>query len=160
MFDIGFPELLLVSVVMLLVFGPERLPEVLRNIGRFVGGARRSFDTLRAELEREVGADELKRELHNARIMEEAKQLEQMVRKGQDEVEEMLGSRYAALKEEGAILDRSEENGEATKAAQPAESASEPEPEPESGSTAATGGEASPTIEPEPDAPKASDAAT
>ena len=70
MFDIGFPELLLVSVVMLLVFGPERLPEVLRNIGRFVGGARRSFDTLRAELEREVGADELKRELHNARIME------------------------------------------------------------------------------------------
>lgn len=158
MFDIGFPELLLVSVVMLLVFGPERLPEVLRNIGRFVGGARRSFDTLRAELEREVGADELKRELHNARIMEEAKQLEQMVRKGQDEVEEMLGSRFAALKEEGAILDRSEENGEATKAAQPAES--EPEPEPGSGSTAATGGEASPTIEPEPDAPRASDAAT
>ena len=158
MFDIGFPELLLVSVVMLLVFGPERLPEVLRNIGRFVGGARRSFETLRAELEREVGADELKRELHNARIMEEAKQLEQMVRKGQDEVEEMLGSRYAALKEEGAILDRSEENGEATKAAQPAEP--EPEPEPGSGSTAATGGEASPTIEPEPDAPRASDAAT
>ena len=63
MFDIGFPELLLVSVVMLLVFGPERLPEVLRNIGRFVGGARRSFDALRTELEREVGADELLEEV-------------------------------------------------------------------------------------------------
>ncbi len=176
MFDIGFPELLLVSVVMLLVFGPERLPEVLRNIGRFVGGARRSFDTLRAELEREVGADELKRELHNARIMEEAKQLEKMVRKGQDEVEEMLGSRYAALKEEGAILDRSEESGEGMTTAQP----DEPEPEPasatgsatesatgstpgsasRSGGATATGGEASPTIETEPDAPKAPDAAT
>lgn len=160
MFDIGFPELLLVSVVMLLVFGPERLPEVLRNIGRFVGGARRSFDTLRAELEREVGADELKRELHNAGIMEEAKQLEQMVRKGQDEVEEMLGSRYAALKEEGAILDRLEESGEGMTAAQP----DEPEPTSTPGSASrsgsATGGEASPAIETEPDAPKAPDAAT
>ena len=162
MFDIGFPELLLVSVVMLLVFGPERLPEVLRNIGRFVGGARRSFDTLRAELEREVGADELKRELHNARIMEEAKQLEQMVRKGQDEVEEMLGSRYAALKEEGAILDRSEENGEDMTAAQPAESepTSAPAPAPGPGSAATKGGAASTTVETEPDAPKAPDAAT
>ena len=164
MFDIGFPELLLVSVVMLLVFGPERLPEVLRNIGRFVGGARRSFDTLRAELEREVGADELKRELHNARIMEEAKQLEQMVRKGQDEVEEMLGSRYAALKEEGAILDRSEENGEGMTAAQRAESepasASAPAPAPGPGSAATTDGAASTTVETEPDAPKAPDAAT
>ena len=168
MFDIGFPELLLVSVVMLLVFGPERLPEVLRNIGRFVGGARRSFDTLRAELEREVGADELKRELHNARIMEEAKQLEQMVRKGQDEVEEMLGSRYAALKEEGAILDRSEENGEGMTAAQRADSepasasASAPAAAPASGpgSAATTGGAASTTVETEPDAPKAPDAAT
>ena len=160
MFDIGFPELLLVSVVMLLVFGPERLPEVLRNIGRFVGGARRSFDTLRAELEREVGADELKRELHNARIMEEAKQLEQMVRKGQDEVEEMLGSRYAALKEEGAILDRSEENGEDMTAEQPAESEPVSAPAPGPGSAATTGGAASTTAETEPDAPKAPDAAT
>ncbi|MCH2098266.1 MAG: Sec-independent protein translocase protein TatB [Pseudomonadales bacterium] len=170
MFDIGFPELLLVSVVMLLVFGPERLPEVLRNIGRFVGGARRSFDTLRAELEREVGADELKRELHNARIMEEAKQLEKMVRKGQDEVEEMLGSRYAALKEEGAILDRSEESGEGMATAQPDEpepasatesaTGSTPGSASRSGGATATGGEASPTIETEPDAPKAPDAAT
>ena len=103
MFDIGFPELLLVSVVMLLVFGPERLPEVLRTVGRFVGGARRSFESLRNELEREVGADEIRRELHNARIMEEAKKLDSMVRAGRDEVEEILGERYAALKEEGAV---------------------------------------------------------
>ena len=80
MFDIGFPELLIVALVLLLVVGPERLPEVLRTVGRVVGSARRSFDTLKAELEREVGADELRRELHNARILEEAKRLEEDLR--------------------------------------------------------------------------------
>lgn len=110
MFDIGFPELLLVSVVMLLVFGPERLPEVLRSVGRFVGGARRSFEALRTELEREVGADEIRRELHNAKIMEDAKQLGDMVRAGRDEVEELLGNRYAALEKDG-VLERREEDG-------------------------------------------------
>ena len=34
MFDIGFPELILVSVVALLVLGPERLPEALSRFGR------------------------------------------------------------------------------------------------------------------------------
>ena len=77
MFDIGFPELLIVALVLLLVVGPERLPEVLRTVGRVVGSARRSFDTLKAELEREVGADALRRELHNARIMEDAKRLQE-----------------------------------------------------------------------------------
>lgn len=121
MFDIGFPELLLVSVVMLLVFGPERLPEVLRNVGRFVGGARRSFESLRSELEREVGADEIRRELHNARIMEEAKKLDSMVRAGRDEVEEILGERYAALKDTGAL----EEDGAASDPKSPDASAPE-----------------------------------
>jgi len=77
MFDIGFPELLIVALVLLLVVGPERLPEVLRTVGRMVGSARRSFDTLKAELEREVGADDLRRELHNARVMEDAKRLQE-----------------------------------------------------------------------------------
>ena len=77
MFDIGFPELLIVALVLLLVVGPERLPEVLRTVGRMVGSARRSFDTLKTELEREVGADDLRRELHNARIMEDAKRLQE-----------------------------------------------------------------------------------
>lgn len=90
MFDIGFPELLIVALVLLLVVGPERLPEVLRTVGRVVGSARRSFDTLKAELEREVGADELRRELHNARIMEDAKRLEEDL-KGAEQSFKALG---------------------------------------------------------------------
>ena len=90
MFDIGFPELLIVALVLLLVVGPERLPEVLRTVGRVAGSARRSFDTLKAELEREVGADDLRRELHNARIMEDAKRLEEDL-KGAEQSLKTLG---------------------------------------------------------------------
>lgn len=100
MFDIGFPELLIISVVALLVFGPERLPEVLRTVGGWLGSARRSFTTLKAELEKEVGADEIRRDLHNSRIMEEAKQLQRQMSSSKDEVEELLGKRYAARPEQ------------------------------------------------------------
>lgn len=100
MFDIGFPELLIISIVALLVFGPERLPEVLRTVGGWLGSARRSFTTLKAELEKEVGADEIRRDLRNSQIMEEARQLQRQVSASKDEVEELLGKRYTALKED------------------------------------------------------------
>jgi sec-independent protein translocase protein TatB len=105
MFDVGFPELLIVAVVLLLVVGPERMPEVLRTVGRWMGSARRSFDHLRRELEREVGADEIRRDLHNARIMEQARELRDSMASSRDEVEELLGKRYATLKDEGRILE-------------------------------------------------------
>ena len=47
MFDVGFPELILVSVIALLVLGPERLPEALRTLGLWLGRLRRSFTTVK-----------------------------------------------------------------------------------------------------------------
>ena len=76
MFDIGFPELLLVSVVTLLVLGPERLPEALRTLGLWLGRARRSFTRVKTEIEREIGMDEVRRQLHNEAIMEQMKEIE------------------------------------------------------------------------------------
>lgn len=54
MFDIGFMELVLVSVIGLLVLGPQRLPKVAAEIGKWVGRARRTATQLRRQLEREV----------------------------------------------------------------------------------------------------------
>ena len=71
MFDIGFSELLLCAVVALLVIGPERLPGAARTAGRWVAHLRRSFAAVKAEVEREIGADELRQQLHNDRILAE-----------------------------------------------------------------------------------------
>jgi len=79
MFDIGFPELLIVSIVALLVLGPERLPEALRTLGLWFGRMRRSFSAVKVEIEREIGMDEVRRQLHNEAILEEMRELESQV---------------------------------------------------------------------------------
>jgi sec-independent protein translocase protein TatB len=60
MFDIGALELVLVGVVALLVVGPERLPKLARTAGLWVGRARRAFLSVKAEIDREIRAEELK----------------------------------------------------------------------------------------------------
>lgn len=63
MFEVGFWELVLVGVVALVVVGPERLPELARTAGRWVGAARRMASTFKSDLEREMRAGELKKML-------------------------------------------------------------------------------------------------
>lgn len=74
MFDIGFMELLVIAVVGLLVIGPERLPEAIRTGAMWVGRARRTFSRFRQEVEKEIGADEIRRDLRNEAIMEQLEQ--------------------------------------------------------------------------------------
>jgi sec-independent protein translocase protein TatB len=59
MFDVGFSELVLIFIIGLLVLGPERLPKVASQIGRWVGRARRTATQLRHQLEREIALSEL-----------------------------------------------------------------------------------------------------
>ena len=80
MFDIGFPELMLVAIVGLLVIGPKRLPEALRTLGLWLGRMRRSFTTVKTEIEKEIGMDEVRRQLHNEAVMEEMKRIEREVK--------------------------------------------------------------------------------
>jgi sec-independent protein translocase protein TatB len=77
MFDVGFSELLLVGLVALLVLGPERLPVAARVLGLWIGRLKRSMGNLKAEVEREIGADEIRRQLHNERILELERQMQQ-----------------------------------------------------------------------------------
>ena len=80
MFDIGFPELVMIAIVGLLVIGPERLPEALRTLGLWLGRMRRSFMSVKNEIEKEIGMDEVRRQLHNEAVMEEMKRIEKEVR--------------------------------------------------------------------------------
>ena len=89
MFDIGFPELLLVALVALLVLGPNRLPEAMRTLGLMFGRLRRTYMSARAEIEREIGMDEVRRELHNESIMREFKSIESDIKKLDGEAKEV-----------------------------------------------------------------------
>lgn len=63
MFDIGFSELLLIMVVALVVVGPERLPRLARTAGLYIGRLRRTVATVKADVQRELAAEDLKRTL-------------------------------------------------------------------------------------------------
>ena len=71
MFEIGFLEMVLVAIVALLVLGPDKLPGAVRVAGLYIGKIKRSMADVRAEVERELGADEIRQTLHNERIMAE-----------------------------------------------------------------------------------------
>lgn len=69
MFDISFLELLVIAVIALVVLGPERLPGFIRTVGLMIGRIKRGFADVRAQVEREIGADEIRQQLHNEKIM-------------------------------------------------------------------------------------------
>lgn len=67
MFDVGFAEVLVLSVIGLLVLGPERLPKVARTIGGFVRKARLSYTNLKRTVEAELAAAEAVNPIKQAR---------------------------------------------------------------------------------------------
>lgn len=65
LFNIGFQELLFIAIIALLVMGPERLPEMLRRLGRLTTQARRISNELQRTLQEELGSlDEVRRDLN------------------------------------------------------------------------------------------------
>jgi sec-independent protein translocase protein TatB len=61
MFDIGFSELMVIAVVALIVIGPERLPRVARTAGHLVGRLQRYVNDVKADINREIELDELRK---------------------------------------------------------------------------------------------------
>ena len=80
MFDIGFFELLIIGVVGLVVIGPEKLPETLRTLALWWGRIKRGIASTRTELEQHIGADEIRRQLHNEDIMRQLRDTQQEVK--------------------------------------------------------------------------------
>ena len=54
MFDIGFQELIIIFVVALLVFGPEKLPEIAKTLGKWVVEIRRGINIAKSQMEEEM----------------------------------------------------------------------------------------------------------
>jgi TatA/E family protein of Tat protein translocase len=58
--NIGFPELLIILAIALLVFGPKKLPEVGKSIGKAVREFRRTSDEIKDRIEEEIRVSEFK----------------------------------------------------------------------------------------------------
>ena len=69
-------EILVVVLAALIILGPSKLPEIARTLALWMGRIRRVFNNFKLELEREVGMDEIRQQLHNEQIMAEMKSLE------------------------------------------------------------------------------------
>ena len=63
MFDIGFTELLVLVNIALVVVGPEKLPTVMRTVGKAAGQARRFVTGIQNQIEQEVKLDELNKKI-------------------------------------------------------------------------------------------------
>nr|MBS0021887.1 twin-arginine translocase subunit TatB [Gammaproteobacteria bacterium] len=75
MFDIGFWELAFIGVIALLVFGPERLPEVARTAGLWVNRVRRFIASVKRDVEQELRTEELKRILKQPNPLNEVHEI-------------------------------------------------------------------------------------
>jgi sec-independent protein translocase protein TatB len=61
MFDIGVSEIAVIAVIALVVIGPERLPKVARTVGALLGRAQRYVNDVKAEVNREMELEELRK---------------------------------------------------------------------------------------------------
>ena len=62
--NIGLPELMIILAVALLVFGPKKLPEVGRSIGKALREFRKTTDEIKGKFEEQIRVDEIK-DIHN-----------------------------------------------------------------------------------------------
>ncbi len=67
MFDVGFSELMLIGLIALVVVGPERLPPMIRSVGRWLGRAQRMVRELRTQFDNDPSLRELNQLQHTMR---------------------------------------------------------------------------------------------
>ena len=60
MFDVGLAELAVIALIALLVLGPEKLPRAARTAGLYLRKARATWHSVRADIERELAAEDMK----------------------------------------------------------------------------------------------------
>ena len=84
MFDISFMEILVISIVALIVIGPERLPAVARTVGHLYGRCRNFVYSVRTDIHNEIRMEELKK--MQSSLHETVQSIENSVQQGADQL--------------------------------------------------------------------------
>ncbi len=84
MFDISFMELLVISIVALIVIGPERLPTVARTLGHLYGRCRNFVYSIRTDIHNEMRMEELKK--MQSSVEETVQSIENSVQQGVEQL--------------------------------------------------------------------------
>ena len=92
MFNIHSTEILLILIVALIVIGPDKLPTAVKTAGLWIGRFRRSFYKVKAEIERELNTDEIRRQLHNESVMAQIEDAKEKVSTVAKETETSVNS--------------------------------------------------------------------
>ncbi len=71
MFQIGFLEIAIILVLGLIIIGPSRLPEVIKSWLKFYRKFQNHLSKFKNDLEKDIGTDELKKDVFNEMRMEE-----------------------------------------------------------------------------------------
>ena len=109
---VGFPELILIFLIALMVFGPRRLPELAGKIGKTVADLRNMSGGLMTEWRREIAVATRIEELEKAR--QEIDEIKQELKDTKGEVVSQTSAQVAELKQTGKELE------EATRQTEPA----------------------------------------
>jgi sec-independent protein translocase protein TatB len=67
MFGIGMPEMIIILAVALIIFGPKRLPELAKSLGRALGEFKRATSDLKQSIETDTGLDEVRSSLNDVK---------------------------------------------------------------------------------------------
>ena len=116
MFDMGFTEMMLIGIVALIVIGPERLPGVARTVGKYVGRLKRFMTSVKADVEQELRADELREIL--SQQQKELDSLKDTISEAGRDIEKQT----SVLDE---VIDRPAAQADEQQAAEPVEAVSE-----------------------------------
>ncbi|VAW17445.1 Twin-arginine translocation protein TatB [hydrothermal vent metagenome] len=142
MFDVGWTEMLVISVIALLVVGPKDLPRMLRTLGQYIGKAKRMAGDFRSQFDdavRDADLDEVRKSFDDLKsgnpsgeiskalspLMEAADDLKKTV----DESNRDDDATPASEKDDD-IAERAGENSISQSAASTEEAAADPEPAP------------------------------
>ena len=140
MFDIGWVEMMVVVVVMIVVIGPKDLPVVLHTMGRWIARVRamaRGFQDSIEEMAQETGLDQMRDEVRSIRDFSLEDEIEKAVDPEGTLSEGISGDPANSIEGDKDAIE-AEEKGEGKKAGETTSAGGPPEPEPQPQAESAT----------------------